>query len=175
MITTTTYVHIQSMTKTPSVYLNDIAIVTLPHEAEGLVSLPILTSTHVASGDTVRSYGYGQDQTGNLPYEELGFPSGLKSALLSIDQVYSDFNVFSVSYNTFDTITCFGDSGGSVINRNHLGEPGKVGINHTVDHPDAKELSDVTCLSDSVAFATSLQSEAALGFIAEIAPDFRVN
>lgn len=85
---------------------NDIAIFSLASPIN-LPTLPILSSSYVASGEEISIFGYGTDENGTLDFTDL------KSGEMAVDSV-SD-NHISTFFTGSGSNTCQGDSGGPAV------------------------------------------------------------
>lgn len=143
--------------------INDLAVVEL-EEAVSLPTLPLLTTESMDSGEVISIFGYGQSQ--NVPSDQ-GAGSGgvLRSGQMRLSDVSED-HLFA-KFEDEGSNTCFGDSGGpALVTVESLAGglvTGIVGVT-------SAGVSETCSRGDESNFA-NVQSDAAVDFILQVAPE----
>jgi secreted trypsin-like serine protease len=131
---------------------NDIAILELSENAN-LPTMPILIGSEIEKNEILSIFGYGEDDTGEVSRT-------LQSGEMKVSDVNNNF--IKALYNGEGSNVCFGDSGGPLV-ADVNGTASLVGTTSFGTRSDCQP-------GDTTSFI-NLQSESALNFINEKAPE----
>lgn len=143
----------------------DIAIMKVSSPSS-LAPIPLLLSRTPERGESIVAYGFGLDETGQ---GALGRVQSGNAPLKATDLIFEQYNQGNIFVSSDGSgAICQGDSGGPTLAKAGDGTYGIIGITTTT-------INGCAPISGKLSIAASTQSNAAIDFISQVAPDAAVN
>lgn len=144
----------------------DMAVVKVDRPLEGAGPVPILLSRSPDPGETVVTYGYGLDESGNLAIDRIQSGS---EPLKATTTAYVNFDQGTdVVVSTGVGSTCGGDSGGPFLAKSESGQYGIFAITRAGP-------KGCGAPAGRPSFLSSTQTNGGLNFLTAVVPDLAVN